>query len=389
MQFTSEVEWRVSRRGLVVAGPGGDAVLVDHPRAGELPRFLADDPAADVLAARLGPPNAAPLVAEMAEAGFLDGRPEPRHLRVPRVVVTRSGIEIAGIDRPARWIARHVLPVLATWPARIALALIVAAGVWSLFRGRPGPAVSAHPVADALVGLAVSLAGAALHEFGHAVALAHYGRRARRAGCGFYWGAISFYVDSTEALTLPRRARVTQALAGLAVDVVTLSLLAIVAQASVSVLLTAVAWRLALTGLFELVVNAAPVLQVDGHWALSDLLDEPDLGPRARSALGEAVRGRRRPDAFAWYGALSVLCGLGLLAMSGFVFWYAARDLLHALFTGDAADLAVGALLVLPVAAGLVFSTAGLLLEAIATEPGMDPHAGLNGGDAQRASHSR
>jgi hypothetical protein len=369
VQFANEVSWRVSRRGLVLAAPGGDTVLLDHPHAADLPALLTDDPSAAELAARLGPPNAAPLVAQMAEAGILATGPAPRHALPPPappvVRVTRSGIEVAGIDRPAQWVARRIVPVLGTWPARAVLAVVVAAGCWSLLQGRPDrPAVSSHPIADAALGFTVGLLGAALHEFAHAVALARYGRRARGAGCGFYWGSICFFVDSTEALTLPRRARVTQALAGLGVDVVTLSLLAIAARTAGPVLLTAVAWRLATIAVVDLVVNAAPVLQVDGHWALADWLDEPDLGPRARAALGAAVRGRQPIDRLALYGAFSLLCGLGLLASSGFVFWYAGHDLLVALFTGDAAEIVAGVLLVLPVLAGLLFSTVGLLLEA-------------------------
>ncbi|GAA0813025.1 hypothetical protein [Spirilliplanes yamanashiensis] len=372
MRFATDVEWRVSRRGLVIAAPDGDTVLLEHPRAADLPDLLVDDPGPGELGDRLGAPNGPGLVSEMTELGILrdPAAPSPVAAAPPRVAVTRSGIEIAGIDRPAQWCARRVVPLLATWPARVLLGALVVAGAWSLLAGRPaGPQVSAHPVLDALLGIGIGLACSALHEFAHAVALAHYGRRSRRAGFGFYWGAISFYVDSTEALTLPRRARVTQALAGLAVDVVTLSLLAITAQLSTSVLLTAVAWRLAVLGLAEIAVNLAPVLQVDGHWALADLLDEPDLGPRARAALGAAVRGRARPGGLALYGALSLVCGLGLLALSGLVFWYAAHDLLAALFAGNAAEFVVGVLVVAPVAAGLLFSTLGLLLETALAAP--------------------
>jgi putative peptide zinc metalloprotease protein len=109
--------------------------------------------------------------------------------------VTRSGIEIAGIDRPAQWCARRLLPLLSAWPVRGLLVAVVAAGVWSLLAGRPdGPQVTAHPALDGLLGLGIGLLCSAAHEFAHAVALAHYGRRSRRAGFGFYWGAISSVV---------------------------------------------------------------------------------------------------------------------------------------------------------------------------------------------------
>jgi hypothetical protein len=65
---------------------------------------------------------------------------------------------------------------------------------------------------------------------------------------GFYWGGVSFYVDSTEAMTLPRRQRVTQALVGLGVDAVVVSLLAIVSHLAAGVLLVVLCWRMAIVG---------------------------------------------------------------------------------------------------------------------------------------------
>jgi hypothetical protein len=85
VRFADEVEWRVSRRGLVIAVPGGDTVLLDHPHTADLPVLLADDPSADELAERLGSPNAEPLVADMAEAGILGTAASParRHQTPP------------------------------------------------------------------------------------------------------------------------------------------------------------------------------------------------------------------------------------------------------------------------------------------------------------------
>ncbi|WP_407651432.1 zinc metalloprotease [Actinoplanes sandaracinus] len=373
MQFALGVEWRVSKRGLVIAGVDGDAMLLEHPRAAVLPGLLAANPNATELAERLGGPNSTRLVEEMTQAGILrDPAVEAPSAATPRrVTVTRSGVEVTGIDRPAQWCARHVLPLLVSWPGRILIGAVVVSGIWSLLMGRPaGPTVSARPWVDALLGFAIGLGCSALHEFAHSVALAHYGRRSRRAGFGFYWGAVSFYVDSTEAMTLPRRARVIQALAGLAVDVVTICLLAMIAQVATSTLLTAVAWRLAVLGVVDVVANLAPILRVDGHWALADLLDEPDLGSRARSALGDLLRRRRRRDPMTpawlpWYGAISLTCGVGLLAASAWVFWWAAADLVIALFTGNLAEIVVGVLLVAPIVASVLFSTLGLLLEVV------------------------
>ena len=181
-----------------------------------------------------------------------------------------------------------------------------------------------------------ALAATIGHEVAHAVALTHYGQAPRRAGFGFYWGALSFFVDSTPAMTLPRRARVIQALAGLAVDVVTTACFAVAAQLTTNSLLAIVFWRLAVLGLVDIVINLAPILQVDGHWALADWLDEPDLAPRARRAFGAALRHRLPADQrwLACYGGASLVAGVVLITLSITVFWASTEDLIKALFSG-------------------------------------------------------
>ena len=279
---------------------------------------------------------------------------------------------IAGIAAPSRWLDRYLLPLVLNPVGGLIVFAVVVAGIVALLVGRPDglPVVSSAPAIEALLMVGIGMAATVCHELAHAVAMVRFGRTPRRAGFGFYWGAVSFYVDSTEAMTLPRRARVTQALVGLAVDLVTLCLLAMIAQVSTSVLLTAVAWRLAVLGLVDVVVNLAPILQVDGHWALADLLDEPDLGSRARSALGNVVRRRRGPTTprwLPWYGAFSLACGIGLLAASAWVFWWTASDLVIALFTGNVAEILIGIYYVGPLVLGLVFSVLGLILETLSS----------------------
>ena len=169
--------------------------------------------------------------------------------------------------------------------------------------------------------LFLTLLIAICHELAHAVALVHYGREPTRAGFGFYWGALCFYVDSTAALTLTRRQRVTQALVGLAVNVVALSVCAVAAHLCSSPVLAIVFWRVSVLGLVGVAVNLAPILEVDGHWALADLLDEPDLAPRARRSLAPAMRGRR-PEApwLAAYGAASLVEVWSWIGTSVYVF---------------------------------------------------------------------
>jgi hypothetical protein len=372
MGFVAGVTWRLSQRGLVVCGPGGAPLLIEHARAAGLPELLGQAARPNDLATLLGGSVADrrlvdDLLAEHILADPTAASVEPGHEPVKRVVFTRSGVEFTGIDRVARVVHRMATPVLASWPGRIVIAAVVIAGVVALLAGRPhGPAVSAHPWIDATLGLVIGLSCAALHELAHAVALIHYGRSPRRAGCGFYWGALCFYVDSSDGITLPRRARIINAMAGLAVDAVTTALLLIVAHFATPVLIMAVCWRVAILALVNITENGLPILEVDGHVAFTDYLDEPDLAPRSREALARTLRGIKhggQPSWLAGYGAFSLIGGVILLAGSTWIWWLAAGDLVKSLLAGNPAEILLGLYVVVPVALAVLFSAIGLGFE--------------------------
>jgi putative peptide zinc metalloprotease protein len=211
MDFVSGVTWRQSKRGLVVCGSGGSSLLIDHERADDLPALVEFAWDMDDLWVRMGGSDAdrqlvTGLVAERIVAeSSVSVAPQPEALK--RVQFTRSGVEFTGIDGMARTVHKIVMPVLSSWLGRIAIAAVLIGGALALIVGRPdGPQVSAHPWVDATVGLLLGFALGGMHELAHAVALVHYGRTPRSAGCGFYWGALYFYVDSSDGITLPRRA---------------------------------------------------------------------------------------------------------------------------------------------------------------------------------------
>ncbi|MHA4855048.1 hypothetical protein L1080_036920 [Rhodococcus sp. MSC1_016] len=381
VQFADTVSWRISKRGLVLSNPDGDPYLLDHAHANRLPELLAAHPTAADLTRQLGDDAQAQLlVHDMLDAGLLRDPAAPGSGPAPaaqvppkRVILTRSGLEITGIAHQARIVHRILFPFLSTIYGRFLVVAIVATGLVSLLIGRPDvPQVSSRPWIDATLGLMIGLACAAAHEMGHAVALVHYGRTPGRAGCGFYWGALCFYVDSSSGVTLPRRARIIQALAGLAVDAVTVSILAFVAQASSTTLFIAVCWRMAITGMLNMADNGLPILQVDGQIALADYLDEPDLAIRARAALGETLRRKPKspitaqPSWLPWYGAFSLVGGISLLVAGAVVWWWVIGDLLRALFTGNPAEILIGVYLVGPFLLGLLFSIVGLVIEVAA-----------------------
>ena len=358
MRFADGVTWRISQRGLVVCGPGDAPLLIEHARAAELPEFVASASGSDDLVASLGGSDADhQLIDDLVAEHILTDLSTPAVQRtrqtVKRVTFSRSGIEFTGIDTVARAVHRVVWPVLRSWPGRVAIAAIVVAGATSLFLGRPdGPQVSHHPWVDATVGLILGLALAGMHELAHAVTLVHYGRTPRSAGCGFYWGALCFYIDSSDGMTLPRKARIINALAGLAVDLVTASVLFTLSHTFAGVtLITAVCWRIAVTQVIGIVENGLPILEVDGHVALTDYLDEPDLSPRSREALRRRLSGNRdktEPSWLAAYGAFSLIGGIVLIGTSTWVWWLAAGDLIRALFSGNLIEMLLGLYILVP-----------------------------------------
>jgi putative peptide zinc metalloprotease protein len=378
MRFTADVTWRISQRGLIVCEPGGVPLLIEHDRAAELPELIADACGTDELVASLGGTEADRSLVEdlLAERILVDPSappPKANARTTKRVTFSRSGIEFTGIDPIARAIHRIAWPVLRSWPGRIVIAAILVGGVVSLILSRPaGPQVSQHPWVDATVGLLLGLALAGAHELAHAVALVHYGRTPRAAGCGFYWGALCFYVDSSDGMTLPRRARIINALAGLAVDLFTASILLTLSHTFAGItLIAAVCWRVAVTQLIGVVENGLPILEVDGHVAFSDYLDEPDLSPRSREALAKRLRGHKggqQPSWLAAYGAFSLIGGIVLIATSTWVWWLAAGDLIKSLLSGNPVEILLGLYILVPLAIGVLFSTTGLLLEMLATK---------------------
>jgi hypothetical protein len=376
LQFGDAVRWRVSKRGLVVVTSRDESLLIEHTHAADLPDYVCRAATPYELFLILGgSPLDRRLVGDLLSEGIVidsaDARVAEPAPRRHRMVLTKAGLEISGMDTVARSVHRVIMPILTSWVGRIVLGAIVVGGVLALVSGRPsGPQVSHHPRVDATVGFAIGLFLSVLHELAHGVSLVHYGASPGRAGFGFYWGDICFYVDCTEGTVLPRRARVVNALAGLAVDVVTISLLLIVAHFATPVLIMSVCWRLAILGLLEIAENGLPLLEVDGQVALADFLDEPDLAARCREALGRKLRRISHDDQPRWlatYGATSLVGGLILVVGGTLVWWSAVSALVGALFSShNAAEILIGIYTVVPVAVAFLFSTTGLFLDLAA-----------------------
>ncbi len=264
MRFADGVTWRISQRGLVVCGPGDVPLLIEHACAADLPelrrqRIRVRRPRRLVGRQRSRPPSSSTTSSAehlLADPSAPADPTHPADRRAGDLQPLGHRVHRHRHRRPRRPPRRLAGPAVLAWP-RPHRRDPRPRERSSLFLGRPaGPQVSHHPWVDATVGLILGLALAGMHELAHAVTLVHYGRTPRSAGCGFYWGALCFYIDSSDGMTLPRKARIINALAGLAVDLVTASVLFTLSHAFAGVtLIAAVCWRIAVIQVIGVVEN--------------------------------------------------------------------------------------------------------------------------------------
>ena len=260
------------------------------------------------------------LLAELGELGLLasGGAPElsapkgwrrlmrPRELSLPRLPERAERLYRAG---GFALYSRAGLALLAA-------VLVAGAAAFAVVIARGG--VRPFHVADGVVvgGVAFTLgrlAVVALHELGHALTLASFGRRARTIGVKLVLIFPYAFVDTSEAWFEPRRRRLAVSGAGPLTD-------ALVAGAfSLAALVTAgiardVSFQLALGAYLGMLMNLNPLLERDGYHLLEDVLREPSLRRRAREHLTARVAGRRGDAAVSRAVALY---GVATLAWSG------------------------------------------------------------------------
>ena len=162
-----------------------------------------------------------------------------------------------------------------------------------------------------------------VHEAGHALAIRHYKRRVRRIGVAIYYLFPCMYVDSTDMAMSSRRARVVVSLAG-PIGGLTVGALCAFVAATEGGLIGGLAFKAASLFIFQFALNLLPILELDGYFVLSDLLDAPMLRQRsmafARSSVVRKVRRRERwsPSevGLAIYGVLAIATSLLMIAFS-------------------------------------------------------------------------
>jgi CRP-like cAMP-binding protein/Zn-dependent protease len=214
-----------------------------------------------------------------------------------------------------RWLLRwFFVPIVGL----LAFAAAVAGGLafWSLYRSGRFSISGESAAAESLILLAMSYFLTFMHELGHAVVLVHYGRRVKSAGFMIYFGSPAFFVDSSDGLMMDRGQRIVQSLAGPYAELIIAGAASALAWAFPDMALSSVLYKFALLNYFVIFLNLVPMLELDGYWLLSDLIQVPDLRPRSlqfiRYDLWQKLRRRER------FTKQEV--GLGLYAFLGVIF---------------------------------------------------------------------
>jgi CRP-like cAMP-binding protein/Zn-dependent protease len=272
------------------------------------------------------------LVLALHSGGFLDPAPIPTdELIADRLDPSSPGrkklksfgktlsIDWKGADRLVRFSYRTFLRPFFWWPLALVSGVIAVAGLIAFLDVQASGAFSlddeSAPVESAiLLGLAFFLTF--MHELGHAVVISRYGRKVKSAGFMIYFGAPAFFVEASDSLMMDRRQRILQSFAGPFTETVIAGIAAIFLFSFPEGPLADLLYRFALLNYLVIFLNLIPLLELDGYWILSDLIQVPDLRPRSlqfiRHDLWHKVRIKERLTPQEW--------GLGAYGFAGLAF---------------------------------------------------------------------
>ncbi|TMK14307.1 MAG: cyclic nucleotide-binding domain-containing protein [Actinobacteria bacterium] len=209
--------------------------------------------------------------------------------------------------------------------------------------------------AESLVLLALALGLTFFHELGHALVLVHNGRRIKNAGFALYFGSPAFFVEATDGLMLDRWQRITQSLAGPFSELVLAGVASVIVWRFPTWGGSQLLYKFAVLNYLVIFLNLVPLLELDGYWLLSDLIQVPDLRPRSleftQHDLWHKVRGRERLTlqefGLAVYGILGAVFTVFVLIGTAYFWRERFGGLLTSLWNGGLVGRTLLALLIL------------------------------------------
>jgi CRP-like cAMP-binding protein/Zn-dependent protease len=242
-------------------------------------------------------------------------------------------IDWEGPDKPIGWLDRHILRFLFRPYAAIAMLVVAVGGVAAFVSversGRFHLDATAAPAESALL-IALSFILTFAHELGHASVVKRYGRKVGGAGFKIYFGRPAFYVNATDSLLMDRWPRILMFAAGPFAELFLAGLGALVLFLFPDSGPAPFLYRFALLNLFLIFLNLVPLLELDGYWIFSNLIQMPDLRSRSlefiQHDLWHKLRTRegfnRQELGLVVYGTLGSLFAVFVL-WTAFYFWRA------------------------------------------------------------------
>jgi putative peptide zinc metalloprotease protein len=252
-----------------------------------------------------GPGRLARLIADLADRGLLEGVSGLPEASEPE---TRLQQIFKPRERTADWPRDYFMRAYRHWgriffsPLTVTFLVLFALAGFGAFTYIVGarygtPFVVANHLA---IGGAVFLAGrfvlVALHELAHGLALAHYGRRAPRAGLRLVLIFPYAFVDTSEGYFESRRHRIVISAAGPACDLTMGALFSFACAIAPPGSLREVFFQLAFGAYIGAFFNLNPFLDRDGYNILVDVLNEPELRQRARQQFAQRLSGNVRGE---------------------------------------------------------------------------------------------
>lgn len=230
------------------------------------------------------------------------------------------------------WLYGHGFKVFFTKWAQLPMVLTAIAGGIA-FIGLAGSdrfgLFRASAALDGVILIVLNLVLIFLHELGHAMVLVHHGRRVKSAGFMIYFGSPAFFVDSTDGLLMERRERIIQAWAGPYAEFVIAGAVSLYAALVPDSPAAELLYRFALLNYFVIFINLVPLLELDGYWIFSDLIQVPDLRRMSLNfvrydlwhKIAKRIRMSKQEAALAAYGLLGIAFTIFSLYM-GLRFWW-------------------------------------------------------------------
>ena len=272
------------------------------------------------------------LVLALYSGGFLDPAPiptdeliadrldpsSPGRKKLKRFGKTLS-IDWKGADRLVRFSYRYVLRPFFWWPVALISGVVAIAGLIAFLDvaiARDFKLGSQNAAVESAILLALAFFLTFMHELGHAVVISRYDRKVKSAGFMIYFGAPAFFVEATDSLMLDRRQRILQSSAGPFTELVIAGVAGLAVFLFPGGPLADLLYKFALLNYLVIFLNLIPLLELDGYWILSDLIQVPDLRPRSlqfvQHDLWHKLRERERLTPQEW--------GLGGYAVAGIAF---------------------------------------------------------------------